>query len=114
VVGYAGRHGVPAWLVATALVALLIGALNVAIVTLAKPASDQMACLPDLGAAIKEKLHILDSPFASFRELQTALGIAFWAWLWGPLGAFLATPILIVARVALDHLYPRPTPELLP
>jgi predicted PurR-regulated permease PerM len=35
------------------------------------------------------------------------LGIAFWAWMWGPLGAFLATPILIVARVVLNHLYPR-------
>ena len=39
--------------------------------------------------------------------LAIFLGIAFWAWMWGPLGAFLATPILIVARVVLDHLYPR-------
>lgn len=39
--------------------------------------------------------------------LAIFLGIAFWAWLWGPLGAFLATPILIVGRVAFDHLYPR-------
>ena len=38
--------------------------------------------------------------------LAIFLGIAFWAWMWGPLGAFLATPILIVARVVLDHLYP--------
>jgi predicted PurR-regulated permease PerM len=40
------------------------------------------------------------------------LGIAFWAWMWGPLGAFLATPILIVARVVLDHLYPREAADL--
>jgi predicted PurR-regulated permease PerM len=40
------------------------------------------------------------------------LGIAFWAWLWGPLGAFLAAPILIVARVTFDHLYPQRKAEL--
>jgi predicted PurR-regulated permease PerM len=44
--------------------------------------------------------------------LAIFLGIAFWAWMWGPLGAFLATPILIVARVVLDHLYPREAADL--
>ena len=43
----------------------------------------------------------------SVHPLAIFLGIAFWAWLWVPLGAFLAMPILIVGRVALDHLYPR-------
>jgi predicted PurR-regulated permease PerM len=27
--------------------------------------------------------------------------------LWGPVGAFLATPILIMAVVMIDHVYPR-------
>jgi predicted PurR-regulated permease PerM len=40
--------------------------------------------------------------------LAVFLSLAFWAWLWGPIGAFLATPILIMAKVAADHLYPRP------
>ncbi|MEW6452672.1 MAG: AI-2E family transporter [Pseudomonadota bacterium] len=48
----------------------------------------------------------------SVHPLAVFLGIAFWAWLWGPLGAFLAMPILIVGRVALDHLYPREEAEL--
>jgi predicted PurR-regulated permease PerM len=32
--------------------------------------------------------------------------------MWGPVGAFLATPILIVARVALAHLYPSQKADL--
>ena len=38
----------------------------------------------------------------NLHPLAIFLSIAFWAWLWGPVGAFLATPILIIARVALD------------
>lgn len=38
--------------------------------------------------------------------LAVFLSLAFWAWLWGPIGAFLATPILIMVMVASDHLYP--------
>jgi predicted PurR-regulated permease PerM len=34
------------------------------------------------------------------------LALAFWTWLWGPLGAFLATPLLIVGLVVLSHLFP--------
>ena len=48
----------------------------------------------------------------NLHPLAIFLGIAFWAWLWGPVGAFLATPILIMARVALTHLYPRQKSEL--
>lgn len=44
--------------------------------------------------------------------LAVFLAIAFWAWLWGPLGAFLAVPLLIVFRSAIDHLYPRHQVEL--
>jgi len=38
--------------------------------------------------------------------LVVFLTVAFWAWLWGPLGAFLAMPILIMSLVVLSHLYP--------
>jgi predicted PurR-regulated permease PerM len=41
------------------------------------------------------------SPFLVF------LALAFWTWLWGPLGAFMATPLLIVGLVVLSHLFPR-------
>ncbi len=41
------------------------------------------------------------NPFAIF------LSIAFWAWLWGPLGALLAMPILIASIVVYGHVFPR-------
>jgi predicted PurR-regulated permease PerM len=41
------------------------------------------------------------SPFLVF------LALAFWTWLWGPIGAFLAMPLLIVSFVVLGHVMPR-------
>jgi predicted PurR-regulated permease PerM len=38
--------------------------------------------------------------------LAVFLAVAFWAWLWGPLGAFLAVPLLIVALVIVSHVFP--------
>ncbi len=34
------------------------------------------------------------------------LALAFWTWLWGPIGAFLATPIVIVGLVVSKHFLP--------
>jgi predicted PurR-regulated permease PerM len=48
----------------------------------------------------------------NLHPLAIFLSIAFWAWLWGPVGAFLATPILIIFRVVLTHLYPHQKAEL--
>jgi predicted PurR-regulated permease PerM len=32
--------------------------------------------------------------------------IVFWAWLWGPIGAFLAIPLSIIGMVVINHLLP--------
>jgi predicted PurR-regulated permease PerM len=44
--------------------------------------------------------------------MMVFLAIAFWAWLWGPFGALLANPLLIVSMVALKHLFPKQTVTL--
>lgn len=46
------------------------------------------------------------NPFAVF------LAIGFWAWMWGPIGAFVAVPILMTTIVTFRHLFPKDTPEL--
>ena len=38
--------------------------------------------------------------------LAVFVAFAFWTWLWGPIGAFLASPILIVALVIKEHMQP--------
>jgi predicted PurR-regulated permease PerM len=46
------------------------------------------------------------NPFAVF------LSIAFCTWLWGPVGAFLAVPMLMVATVSIEHAFAEAKPEL--
>jgi predicted PurR-regulated permease PerM len=74
-ISYATGRGIPAWLVAIAILLLLIGVMNVAIVTLAQPITDFLGRAPQLGSAIKEKLQLLDRPLAALAELQAALGV---------------------------------------
>jgi predicted PurR-regulated permease PerM len=42
----------------------------------------------------------------TLNPLVVLLALAFWAWIWGPMGAFLAVPLTIVALVTLHHLFP--------
>jgi len=38
--------------------------------------------------------------------LAVLLAIAFWSWMWGPMGTFLAVPLTIIGLVTLHHLFP--------
>ncbi|EGP08930.1 putative permease [Bradyrhizobiaceae bacterium SG-6C] len=42
----------------------------------------------------------------ALNALAVILALAFWTWLWGPMGAFLSSPILIVGLVIKEHLMP--------
>jgi predicted PurR-regulated permease PerM len=46
--------------------------------------------------------------------LAVFLALAFWTWLWGPMGGFLSSPLLIVALVLKEHLMPADSPQLPP
>jgi predicted PurR-regulated permease PerM len=44
--------------------------------------------------------------------LVVFIALAFWTWLWGPMGAFLSSPLLIVALILKEHLMPVTSPQL--
>jgi predicted PurR-regulated permease PerM len=46
--------------------------------------------------------------------LAVFMALAFWTWLWGPMGGFLSSPLLIVALILKEHLLPDDTPQLPP
>jgi predicted PurR-regulated permease PerM len=46
--------------------------------------------------------------------LAVFIALAFWTWLWGPMGGFLSSPLLIVALIIKEHLLPADSPQLPP
>jgi predicted PurR-regulated permease PerM len=44
--------------------------------------------------------------------LTVFLALVFWTWMWGPVGAFLAVPLLIVGLMAMHHIFPKETSQL--
>jgi predicted PurR-regulated permease PerM len=48
----------------------------------------------------------------TLNPLAVFLALAFWTWLWGPMGAFLAVPLSIIALVISNHLFPSDEPNL--
>jgi predicted PurR-regulated permease PerM len=44
--------------------------------------------------------HFMLSPLA------VLLALAFWTWLWGPIGTFLAVPLTMIGFIALQHIFP--------
>ncbi len=50
----------------------------------------------------------------TLNPLTVFLSLVFWSWLWGPVGAFLAVPLLIIGLVAVNHLFPSEEQPALP
>ena len=70
IVKSAARHRVSPWATAIVLGVVLIVAAGVAVTLLAAPVSEWIGKAPEIGAAIKQKLYVLDRPLAALRELQ--------------------------------------------
>src|SRR5581483_1986453 len=90
------------------------GMLAVGLVTF--PSLSQALIAPALyaGFAVLEGHFVTPSIMGrrlTLNPLTVILALAFWSWLWGPFGAFLAVPLLIVALVITHHLFPREMPD---
>jgi predicted PurR-regulated permease PerM len=48
----------------------------------------------------------------ALNALAVLLALAFWTWLWGPMGGFLSSPLLIVGLIIKEHLLPDDSPHL--
>jgi predicted PurR-regulated permease PerM len=48
----------------------------------------------------------------TLHPLTVFLSLVFWTWLWGPIGAFLAVPLLIIGVVAVEQIFARNEPSL--
>ena len=78
----------------------------------AMPSLAQAALAPALFVAIATLEGHFITPSIVGRRLTLSpflvfLALVFWTWLWGPIGAFLAVPLLIVSIVILGHLWPQ-------
>jgi len=90
-----------------AIVALVLFGVGV----VAMPSLLQAALAPALFVAIATAEGHFITPSIVGRRLTLSpflvfLALAFWTWLWGPVGAFLAVPLVIVTYVVLGHLWP--------
>jgi predicted PurR-regulated permease PerM len=105
VVKAAARYRVSPWLTSGILAATLVAATATTATFLAQPVADWIAKAPEIGAAIKQKLYVLDRPLAAMRELQAVLlppsGNAIAV---EPLQWSLVTPILAVITPAVLEL----------
>jgi predicted PurR-regulated permease PerM len=69
----ADRYGVPVVVTAIVLWLLIVLAFYLLIILLASPIVDWLGKAPEIGASIKEKLHVLDRPIAALDSLREAL-----------------------------------------
>lgn len=91
-----------------AIIALVLAAVGL----VAMPSLAQASLAPALFVAIATVEGHFLTPSLVGRRLTLSpfvvfLALAFWTWLWGPIGAFLAVPLVIVSFVVLGHLLPR-------
>jgi predicted PurR-regulated permease PerM len=98
-------------------VAMFVILVVVGIITSSTIGTGMIAALLFVGLTFMEGHFI--TPTIIGRRLQlnalaVFIGLAFWTWLWGPMGGFLAAPLLIVGLILKEHLMPLNAPQLPP
>jgi len=87
----------------------------VGIVALPTLGGGLLAPLAFIGIAFMEGHFITPTIIGRRLELNALavfMTLAFWTWLWGPMGGFLSSPLLIVALILKEHLLPDDAPQL--
>ena len=72
--GFLERHRIPRSLAAVLLVTTAGAGVTFMVGLIASPAMEWSSKLPELGALLKEKLHVFDRPLALWQQLQSMLG----------------------------------------
>lgn len=96
-------------------VAMVVILAAVGILTSSTLGSGLIAALAFIGITFLEGHFV--TPTIIGRRLQlnalaVFMALAFWTWLWGPMGGFLASPLLIVALILKEYLMPVNSPQL--
>jgi predicted PurR-regulated permease PerM len=73
IVKAAARYRASPWLATAVLGGLLLAGTGTAVTFLAKPVDEWIAKAPEIGASIRDKLYVLDRPFAALRELKASV-----------------------------------------
>ncbi|MEH2475194.1 putative PurR-regulated permease PerM [Nitrobacteraceae bacterium AZCC 2161] len=98
-------------------VAMVIILVVVGIITSATLGGGLIAAMAFVGLTFLEGHFITPTIIGRRLELNALavfMALAFWTWLWGPMGGFLASPLLIVALILKEHLMPVNAPQLPP
>ena len=96
-------------------IAMFVVLLGVGIVALPTLSAGLVAPLAFIAIAFVEGHFITPTIIGrrlALNALAVFIALAFWTWLWGPMGAFLSSPLLIVALILKEHLMPVNSPQL--
>jgi predicted PurR-regulated permease PerM len=96
-------------------VAMFVILTVVGVVAFSTIAAGLIAPLAFVGLAFVEGHFVTPTIIGRRLELNALavfVTLAFWTWLWGPMGGFLSSPLLIVALILRDHLWPPDSPQL--
>jgi predicted PurR-regulated permease PerM len=98
-------------------VAMFVTLTAVGVITFSTLAAGLIAPLAFIGLTFLEGHFVTPTIIGRRLELNALavfMALAFWTWLWGPMGGFLSSPLLIVALILNEHLFPVHSPQLPP